>query len=146
MDRSHEEIRDFIRRHQVCWESHPITVMNRGNRVQVGFELELSAVEGEADASLAAGDLRLQQLFEGLRSLALQFVADSSQEVRFEIHPDDHSLRFDGYGLPEVVLKLHMIHREDYFRPIDSALLECLAETEQVLRDVGVQRCRRASG
>ena len=137
-----ERIEQFVLEHQVCWQVQPVSAIHRDERIQVGFELELSATHTDSEETLEPGSPESQHLFGRLEELAKEVVSGLAESCRPKIEPFDHSIRFEPSrgSAPEVVLKLQILHRGDYFQSIDKAENECLKKTEKALKELGVQK------
>ncbi len=137
-----ERLQQFVRQHRVTWAAQPLTAMQGQERVQVGHELELRA-HHDADSRHASVDCSdCAELYLGLKELAETAIPCPEQSIRVEVGPFDGSLHLDPTeGLqPAVVLRIQVLHREDYFRPIDDRENRCLKEIEGRLGFFGVQR------
>jgi len=144
-DSNLEDVREFVRRHRVCFETYPIIAVRRGTRIQVGFELELGAMMPESLGEPLRDRRLCQRLFDGLCDLARAVISGAYPGIRFEIGPCDSALRYSGSpGLhPEVLLRLRILHRKNYFDPLDEEETRCLFDTERALRQLGVRSGRR---
>ncbi len=137
-----DKLRQFIETHQVSWNVQPLTEILRGNRANVGFELELVANHEVLPRPPKPGCPDCQKLFRGLAEVAQQILPREKRQSRYEIQPFDHSLHLDpAHRLqPEVVLKIRVLHRSDYFQPIDACEDRCLKEMEASLKKLGARK------
>jgi hypothetical protein len=154
MDGNLNELRQFVREHRVCWHTYPVTVLHRGEQIQVGYEVELSAVHGTARGTLHADSPECHHLFGWLKRLADLIVPDWP---RHEIAPFDHSVHLEGSRgwEPEVVLRLRIFHRDDYFTSVETcekclhdepgSVARCLTEVEESLSTLGAHKGSWAS-
>lgn len=144
------ELREFIRDHQVCWETRPITAILGDDPRQVGFELELRAVHGPSSHKPKPGCPECQRLFQELRKLAEAIFPHEHRPSRYEIRPFDHSFHLDpsrGFRpevalRPEIVLRIEILDRKDYFQPDEACEISCLKEMEQSLKELGARKGR----
>lgn len=134
-------LREFVESYHVTWAAQPLTVMRDGSRIQVGHEVELRA-DHKAEAghsSMECGNSN--ELYSLLQELAETALPCPDDSIRIEFVPWDGSLHLDPTrGLrPEVILRIHILHREDYFEPIDECENRCLKEIERRFEAFGVQ-------
>lgn len=137
----HEPLREFVRQHKVTWGAQPLTAMNGPERVQVGHELELRAHHDADGVHSSMECSNCAELYLQLKKLAETALPCPDQSTRVEIGPFDGSLRLDpSEGLqPRVVLRIQILHSDDYFQPIDDCQNRCLKEIEDRLAVFGVQ-------
>lgn len=138
-----DKLREFIASHLVRWSVQPVgEILRAGVRVNVGFELELVATHGILPRSPAPGCRECQKLFLSLTELADEILPREKRQSRYEIYPYDHSFHLDPHHAlrPEVVLKIRVSHRNDYFEPIDACEEKCLKEMEASLKSLGARK------
>ncbi|HXY39691.1 MAG TPA: hypothetical protein VEQ10_08480, partial [Vicinamibacteria bacterium] len=112
------ETQQWARANKACWELRPLVEMHEGQRVQVGFELDLYAQVG-ASLSASAED-RLEALWQRLRDIAESLPALLAPGARIEVEPFEAAdrLRPETAFAPEVMLQARLIHASDYFAPV----------------------------
>jgi len=130
-------LQQFVRDNQVKWEVRPIVEIVGGEKVSVGYELEISAASNGIAASPA--------LFRDLTAVAQSVLPRELDATRVEVLPFDHSVRLDPHDRlrPRVLLKLRIIHATGYFQAATSDQTKCLREVEQALRSLGVTKRTR---
>ena len=163
-NQSSSRLKEFVIEKAVCWDSQPLTAMLRGAPIRVGFELELRAVHGPTTYKPTPGCPHCGHLFKGLKELAEAVVPTEFRPSRYEVQPFDHSWHLYYSGpkggsqtaglkagskdsdpfIPEVVLKLQILHRKNYFEPIDDCERKCLKEIEAALKKLGARKGGRA--
>src|SRR5262245_48470577 len=85
----------FVRDHQVKWGVQPIFEKVRGERVPVGYELELSALCDSPRQGFGSNSPASIRLFCGLKTLAEKLVPDDLDGTRIDILPFDHSVHLE---------------------------------------------------
>jgi hypothetical protein len=140
---SREELRAWIRRHRVCWETLAHRERSRGGFPSVGFDVYLTATCIGAGPWDPGGE-RCQALFMRLQELAQRAVpAVCAEAIRFEGFEPAFHLRPEARFAPEVHLVIEVRHRRHgYFEPIDAAEQQCVRSLEAELARWGVQRGR----
>ena len=129
----------FVRDNQVKWGVHPVFEKIHGERVPVGYELELSAVCDSPRQDVCPGSPASIRLFCELKTLAEQLVPKKLDDTQIDILPFDHSVHLDPtqHFRPRVLLKLQIIHAADYFQPAGAFETHCLHELEIALGSLG---------
>jgi hypothetical protein len=134
----------FVRDNQVRWWAYPIFEKVRGERVPVGYELELSAVFDSRRQGFHSNGPASSRLFCRLKTLAEKLLPDKLGGTRIDILPFDHSVHLDPNRdlRPRVLLKLQIIHAANYFQPASASEAHCLHELEIALSSLGAVKCR----
>ena len=68
--RTVEEIRALVQKHRVCYEVWPELLMVNGERVQVGFALELSGAHEDENSHIRPGCEHCVHTYEDLLEIA----------------------------------------------------------------------------
>jgi len=133
------DLQQFVRDNQVWWGVYPIVEKVRGERVPVGYELELRAVCNSPRQGFDPNSPASIRSFGGLKSLAERLMPDKLDGTRIDVLPFDHSIHLDPnqHSRPCVLLKLHIIHAGDYFQPASASEANCLHELEIALSSLG---------
>ena len=138
-----EVLRDWIQEHSVCWESSPMVEMYEGRRTQVGFELNLFGRHPALVHSASGRNSEGLALYQKLKAIALFSLPSEIRPSRYEIDPYHAALHFrPENGLtPEIQLTIRVLHREQYFDPIDACESRCANEITARLCALGAQKC-----
>ncbi len=133
-------IREWVLKHRVTWEVGPWQELADQQVTTVGFELRLFG-QHEPHVHASAGCDNCVLLFERLRAIARAALPNGHRPTTYEIQPSDASLhhRPESGWTPEVQLTVHIVHREDYLRPVDGCERRCAEEIQNSLRALGVQ-------
>lgn len=137
-----ETLREWINEHSVCWECSPMVEMYEGQRAQVGFELNLFGRHPTRGISASGGFSEGQAVYRKLREIALFALPNEVRPSRYEIDPYHASIYFrPENGLtPEVQLTIRVLHRQQYFDPIDACESRCANEITARLCALGAQK------
>ena len=134
----------WARENKAAWEVAPLVEMHKGQRLQVGFELELyaripaAASQSEADPAVA------EALWDELREIAESLLPLAGAGARIDVEPFEAAgrLRPETQFAPEVLLKARLFHSSDYFAPVGDGDRERMKPLEAQLGALGLrQRC-----
>lgn len=134
----------WARENRAAWEVAPLVEMHKGQRLQVGFELDLYA-RIPAPASQSEGDPAVAEtLWDRLREIAESLLPLAGEGARIELEPFDAAgrLRAETQFAPEVLLQARLFHSSDYFAPVGEGDRERMRPIELQLGALGLrQRC-----
>lgn len=133
-------LKDWVRQHRVTWEVGPSQELVEHRPQTVGFELRLFGRHG-ADVRPSPGCPECVSLHERLRAIAEAAFPKEHRPTRYEIEPFEAAFRLrpESEWKPEVQLKVRIVHRGDYLRPLDECEKRCAGEIQEALRGLGVQ-------
>jgi hypothetical protein len=134
---------DLVRRYQVCWEVWPESLFVGGKLTQVGFELELSGTHEPGADHATPGCLGCLRIFSVLKAIAEWVLPKEKRPSMYEIEPYEQALRYSPLrgNRPDVTLKVKILHRQGFDKPVDGCELRCLAEITADLHKLGA--CER---
>ena len=139
-----EELKQIIERHTVRYEVYPhYEIATNGDRVMVGFDLELYGTHEHGKTSLSPGCRLCEETYADLRHLAESILPKEQRPSTYEIPPFDASLHESAGGVFEVVAAIRIEHRHGFFDPVDACEERCLKEMCQKLTDLGVSAGHR---
>lgn len=135
------ELRDFVRRYEVCWETEPRIEWHAGRRLPVGYDVRLFARHPRGfEADPAAPDSRrLQQNLAALAGHACPAEWPAGLAVRFQPEPVRLLLRPESEWAPEVAACLSLQHTGATFAEADDAQRGCVHEIEKRLAQLGAR-------
>jgi hypothetical protein len=141
---SPEQLRAIIQKHQVCFQIWPEQLIVHGQRVQVGFQLELCGVHEPGTELKGPGCENCYRVYEDLRRIAEGVKPQEGRPSRYEIEPFDHALHVIGKSNSrfEVILTMKILHRNGIDEPLDKCQELCLKEIRQKLAKLGVREGR----
>ncbi len=129
---------------KAAWELTPLIEMERGDEVQVGFELSLYArAPGDVAADLERQTV-LEDLWDRLRQIAESLVPLVGADGRLEVDPFDAAARLrpeTGFA-PEVLLSARLFHGSDLLVPVKPGDRERLKPLEDRLHELGLCTAR----
>jgi len=130
---------ELVQRFRVCWKAWPEYTYVRGERRQIGYELELAGTHEQGACHLEPGCDQCQQTYVALRRIAEHLLPRDDRASTYEIEPFDQAIYFRGLhsNRPDVMLTVKIFHRHGYDRPVDNCEERCLREMEQRLRELG---------
>ena len=138
-----QEIEQLVRKHRVVYQVFPASELDGGERVNVGYDVDLLGAHEPHSRGLLPGCERCRTLWEDLHRIVE--AVDPSETGRVSIH----DVAFDRALLTrpgrenaerdEVRLTFTIRHKGDYFAPIDACEDRCLREVVGGLRALGSQ-------
>jgi hypothetical protein len=137
-------LKTIVEKHTVRYQVWPHYEMHDGNRVMVGFDLQLHGTHDHGNTRLSPGCSLCAETFADLRKIAEWILPKEERPSSYEIPAFDQSLSSSGKGPFEVVLPIRIEHRHDFFGPVDDCEQRCLREMEQKLVELGARGRRGA--
>jgi len=140
------ECRAWAAQVKAAWELAPLIEMERGEEVQVGFELSLYArVPGGVASSLERAVV--EGIWDRLREIAESLVPLMGADGRLEVDPFDDAarLRPETDFEPEVLLSARLFHGSDPLAPVKAGDRERLKPIEDRLQVLGLCSARSRS-
>ena len=135
------ESRIWARQVKAAWELRPLIDQQKGQRIQVGFELELYArvpTEVPPGAERQAG---AERLWDQLREIAELLLPLAGADCRLEVDPYEAAarLRPETQFAPEMLLTARLFHGSDLRIPAKEGDRERLKPLEDRLHDLGLK-------
>jgi hypothetical protein len=136
-----ERLKDIVEMHQVCYEVWPELLIVKGQQLKVGFDLELVGTHEHGTSTFSPGCPRCLRTFEDLRQIAEWIMPKEERPSRYEIEPYDRALHESAQRkfVPEVVLRMTILHRHGFDQPVDECEERCLKEMRGKLSELGVR-------
>ena len=133
-------LKEWVRQHRVTWELGSWQELVEHRVTTIGFELRLFGRHAP-HVHRRPGCRECVPVFERLRAIALAAFPKEHRPTKYEVEPFHAALhlRPESEWKPEVQLTLHIVHREDYLRPLDECEKRCAEEIQKALRGLGVQ-------
>ena len=141
-----EGLREIARRHQVCYEVSPEWSISEGRKIQIGFELELCGANNHAleDGGLShpvPGCLECFSTYNAMRQVAEWILPRDERPSRYEIQAFDRALHLAPSARQrrsEVIVRIVIMHRRQFNRPVDECESRCLTEMRERLAQLGI--------
>jgi hypothetical protein len=138
-----------VNQHKVVYEVHPENSMATGQRLAVGFNVDLYAKHSARDGNQrppSPGCDHCVELWEYLQEIAAAVLPPSDRQSRYQIGEFHPALGYDpkrqqgrDRGRPDVELVLTIRHRDQYNADVDACERRCLDEIVASLKSLGVQ-------
>ncbi len=130
--------RTWAEENKAAWDVEPLFEMQKGGRVQVGFELDLYA---RVPPGKAYAEPVLEGLWDRLREIAESLLAQLGPDARIEVDPFEAAdrLRPETQFAPEVLLQARSFHASHYFAPVDEGERAQMRPIEERLRELGLR-------
>lgn len=134
---------ELVNRYRVCWEVWPESLFVGGKQTQVGFELELSGTHEAGAYHASPGCPACRRIYSALQAIAESVLPKEERASRYELGPYEPALRYSPLrgNRPDVTLKVKILHRQGFDKPVDGCELRCLAEINADLHKLGA--CER---
>ncbi len=131
----------WIQEHKVCWELFPYYAMDNGERIQIGFELDLYA-QHLPSVVADPGCKECEVVYKNLEQIARLALPTEFRPTKYDIQQFDASfhLRPETKLKPEIQVTILILHREGFFDPVDECERKCTDEIQKNLKNIGVQR------
>src|SRR5262245_5936777 len=141
---SPEQLRAIIQKHLVCFQIWPEQLIVQGQRVQVGFQLELCGIHESGADPKGPGCDNCYRVYEDLRRIAEWVKPQEGRPSRYEIEPFDHALHVIGKSNSrfEVILTMKILHRQGIDEPLDKCQELCLKEIRHKLAELQIREGR----
>lgn len=135
-------LRELVAKHAVKYEVWPHYELSGGQRVMVGFDLELCGTHDHGHARLSPACPACEQTYEDLQTLAESILPAGDRATDYEIQPFDSALHISPRHpeSAEVLLDLRVEHKQHYFSPVDECEEGCLKQILDKLEALGVAR------
>jgi hypothetical protein len=134
------DLRDWIPRHRVCWQTIVHRDIGPDGLMSVGFDVVLSA-RCVGPGAWDPGSDRALLIFEHLRQLASAVIPpDCPDDVRVGPFEPTFQVRPQSDWEPEIRLVIEIRHDHEYFAAIDDDERTCVRRLERALERWGAQR------
>ncbi|MBI5548454.1 MAG: hypothetical protein HY901_31615 [Deltaproteobacteria bacterium] len=137
-------LRELALRHGARFEVLPETHVLDHKFVKVGFELQLWGLH-EHPKGVTPGCHECVRVYAALKEIAEWVLPKEERPSRYEIRPFEPALHVapDLKDRDEVLLEIKIVHRHDFFSPIDKCEERCLSEMRQKLGQLGMREGQR---
>ena len=140
-----ERLKEIARTHQTCYEVWPEWSTKDGQKIQIGFELQLCGVNehaGQNGNHPVPGCPRCVHTYGELRQIAEWILPLEERPSCYDIQGFDRALHqapSKRHGRSEVVVTIVIMHRSDFNRPVDDCESRCLREMREKLSGLGIR-------
>ena len=135
------ECRTWAQQARAAWEVTPLLEQRKGERIQVGFELNLFA---RMPTEIPPGPERqaaVERLWDRLREIAESLLPLAGVDGRIDVDPFEAAarLRPETQFAPEILLSARLFHGADLLVPVDEGDREQLKPLEDRLHELGLK-------
>jgi hypothetical protein len=135
------ECRIWAQEAKAAWELRPLVDQQKGERIQVGFEIDLYA---RLPIDVPPGPQRqasAERLWDRLREIAEQLLPVAGVDGRLEVDPYEAAarLRPETQFAPEMLLTARLFHGSDHRVAVKEGDRERLKPLEDRLHDLGLK-------
>lgn len=133
---------EIARKHQLCYEVCPEWSIKDGRKLQIGFELELCGLSSnEKCLHPVPGCPHCWRAYDEIREIAEWVLPREERPSRYDIQAFDRSLHIAPSRRQhrnEVIVRIVIMHRSAFNRPVDECENRCLGEMCERLSQLGV--------
>lgn len=135
-------ISELINRFHVYWNVWPEYIFIKHEKRQIGFELDLSGAHGDGAEHPEPSCEKCREIYRALVQIAEDVLPRGKKDTSFQFEPYDQSIHYSARhgNRPEVVLKIRIIHRQAFERPVSVAQLQYLNELQKNLEERGASQ------
>lgn len=135
------DTKQLVQRFQVCWDVWPeYTFINHEKR-QIGFELDLAGTHEDGEKHPEPGCEKCLEIYQSLIRIAEDALPERSENVTYQFEPYDQAIQYSPRrgNRPEVILRVRIIHRNAFERPLDAAQVQFMEDLQKRLKalDIG---------
>jgi len=140
--KSEDDTAAWARLHRACFETTPLVEMKGGEKIQVGFTVDLYAALPTDKAPGADRREAALPILARLRTIAESLTPAEGRSTRVEIEsPRDAVVRRPENELePEVSLRVRVFHGDDYFAAVTDDERERISVVDRTLTAQGLRR------
>ena len=140
-------LRELVVRHAARYEVRPEKESVGDHVAPVGFDLQLYGLH-EHPGGIMPGCPECTKVYAALHEIARWILPAEERPSRYEIEEFDHALHAapDLKDRDEVRLEVKIVHRHDFFAPVDPCEERCLSEMKQKLHRLGMREGKRPRG
>lgn len=135
------EWQEWSRVHKACWEVQPLVELHQGQRLQVGFEIQLF-VQFPPDVKGPEERRRVfPEIHARLAELCQEVFPSEGAVARFEVEPPEPSakLRPETQFAAELQRTVRVFHKQEYFQGVAADARQRLLPLEERLKAFGLK-------
>ena len=134
------DTRELVERFHVCWDVWPeYTFINHEKR-QIGFELDLSGTHEGGEQHPEPGCDQCLEIYQALVRIAEDVLPPEDEVTTCQFETYDQGIHYSPRhgNRPEVVLRIRIVHRQAFERPVEAAQVRYLENLQQRLQEWGI--------
>jgi hypothetical protein len=135
------ELRELVQRFRVCWEVGPEDSYREGEKLKIGFTLDLIGTHEPEVKHPDPGCEHCRRVYSALKKIAGWIIPKEERPTVYEIEPYRQAISYSHsrHDRPDVTLTIRIEHRSDFDRPVDDCEVRCLNEMKQRLKELGAR-------
>lgn len=137
-----QDIRELVERFHVCRDVWPeYTYINHEKR-QIGFELDLSGSHEGGEEHPEPGCEKYLEIYQALVRIADEVLPSADKDATYHLEPYDQGIHYSPQrgNRPEVILRMRILHREAFDRPVDAAEFQYMEILQRRLEEWGIRQ------
>ena len=137
-----QDIRELVERFHVCRDVWPEYAFIKHEKRQIGFELDLSGFPQDAEKHPEPGCKESLETYQALVRIAEAVLPLADKNTTCQLEPYDQSIHYSSQrgDRPEVILKIRILHRNAFERPVDPAEFQYLEDLQRRLEEWGIRQ------
>ena len=141
-----DHLRQIGESHELCYEVRPEWSIAEGQKISIGFELDLCGLNDhvtDRNSHPVPGCSQCARTYQELRQIAEWILPVEERPSRHEIRPFDRALHIapgQRHRRSEVVVTIVIVHRSDFNRSVDECENRCLTEMREKLSQLSVHQ------
>jgi hypothetical protein len=142
-----DELKDLVRKHQVCWMVWPENLVldaAKAKKVQIGFALDLLGTHDHPSHNPFPGCDECLKVWRDLKHIARWILPKEIRPSLYEIGPFRPAISYSPQRdrREDVTLTIKILHREGFDAPVDPCETRCLHEMQKKLVLLGARETR----
>jgi len=135
-------IKDIIEHFHVCQDVWPEYTFIAHEKRQIGFELDLSGSHSGAQEHPEPGCAKCLEIYQALIQIAEEVLPPAGKDTTYQFEPYDQSIQYSAQrgNRPEVILRIRILHRKAFERPIDAAEFQYIENLRSRLEEWGIRQ------
>lgn len=135
-----QDVKGLVERFHVCRDVWPEYAFFNHEKRQIGFELDFSGSPQDEEKHPEPGSDKCLEIYKALVRIAEEVLPQANKDATYQIEPYDQSIHYSPKrgNRPEVVLKVRILHREAFERPIDASEFQYLEKLQSQLEECGI--------
>jgi hypothetical protein len=135
------KLKESVEKFQVCWEVLPDRYPLKNEIRQIGYVLELTGTHEAGVEHPSPACVHCRHIWRALEGIAHWIIPKEYRETECDVAAFDQSIQYnpDRTFRPEVSLRIRLIHRSGFDRPVDGCEVRCLNEMKDKLSEIGAR-------
>ena len=137
-----QDIRDLVQSFHVCQDVWPEYRFIKHEKRQIGFDLDLSGFHEGAEAHPEPGCDKCLEIYQALIRIAEEVLPPTKDDTTYQFEPYDQGIHYSAQrgNRPEVILKIRILHRKAFERPVDASEFQYMENLRSRLEEWGIRK------